>query len=96
MPVVVQARILINLLPLEPQRTPRHDPRNLRHPRNHLPRFAPRPVRRLPHHIAFIIRQQLRRTDLVAVVIERMRITNPFRQPLQRIVFRYITIGRTA
>ena len=47
MPVVMQPRLLILLLPLKPQRIPRHDPRRLRRPRDHLPRFAPRLVRRL-------------------------------------------------
>ncbi len=46
-PVVMQPRLLILLLPLKPQRIPRHDPRRLRRPRDHLPRFAPRLVRRL-------------------------------------------------
>src|ERR1041385_194435 len=80
-PVVVQPRLLIPILPLKPNRIP--EPRPSPSLADRLPRLSPRLVLRRPSHTAFVVRQFLRLAQVVALVERHLfPVERPRHQPL--------------
>ncbi|KVA06334.1 hypothetical protein WI42_26390, partial [Burkholderia ubonensis] len=63
MPVIVQPRLVIMVLPLEPDRIPRFMVFRLRRPDGLL--ATPRPVPTQPHHLPRLVQQFLRRPQMI-------------------------------
>ncbi|KWN57960.1 hypothetical protein WM23_18250, partial [Burkholderia ubonensis] len=69
MPVVMQPRLVIMVLPLEPDRVPCFMAFRLRLPDRLL--RAPRPVPAQPHHFPRLVQQFLRRPQMIVLIKQR-------------------------